>query len=100
MISLTAWIYIIKTLLNSKLTRNRIREIILDKCLYSRKKVYGAYQVDPQKVWSYLIITDKSCYPKMEKLHIDSVYDIISYYEETEYKKMRYTYPRKHHKKG
>lgn len=100
MLSLTKWIYIIKNLLESNLSNNKIREIILERCLLSKRKFLGSYQVNSQKIWDYIISKDKKCCMKLDKLNIKNVTELISYYEEIEYKKMRRTYPKNHHKRG
>lgn len=100
MLSMTTWIYVIKTLLKSEMKRNDIRNTIINKCLYSSKKFNGAYQVDGQKVWEHIIIEDYGCKKKIEELHISSVLGVYSYYEEISYKNMRATYPRNRRKRG
>ena len=100
MLSMTTWIYVIKTLLKSEMRQQDIRHIIMNKCLFSQKKINGAYQVDDNKVWANIVLKDNGCKKKMEELNIVDVYGIYGYYEEICYKRMRGTFPRKYHKKG
>ena len=100
MVGMTAWIYIIKSILKSNTTTSQIRTKLLSGCLLSEKKLSGAYQVDPEKVWNELIMKDHTCIENLRKLEIENVISLISYYEEAQYQKMRKTFPRNHHKKG
>ncbi len=100
MFGLTAWIYIIKTILKSKSTKNEIRTKILTTCLCQRKKMLGAYQVNYDKVWNNIILKDKNCLNTLQELKIDNVDKLMCYYEEMKHKFVRYTYPRKHRKYG
>lgn len=100
MLSLTTWIWIIKTVLHSNLSKSRLRAIILEKCLLSQKKFHGAYRVDSQKIWDIVISNDENCCTKMKELNINSLSGLLSYYDEIQYKKMRRTYPRNRHRRG
>jgi len=100
MLNLSNWIYILKRLLKSSLDEKELREIILSKCLVTPRRVFGAYIVDEKKVWENIIASDCKVLAKMEELKIHEVYGAISYFQEIQYKNMRATYPRKHHKKG
>ncbi len=98
--TLTSWIEFIKDILHSHKTKSKIRTQILNTCLYSSKKICGAYQVNSTLVWENIIISDESCKKRCEELKLRTVDDAMGYYEEVLYKRMRATYPKKHHKKG
>lgn len=98
--TLTSWVEFIKDILRSNKTKTKIRTQILNTCLYSPEKFLGAYQVNPELVWERIIIPDESCTKHREELKLRSAYDAMAYYEELLYKRMRATYPKKHHKKG
>lgn len=100
MYNLTGWLYIIKTLLKSRQSKQVLRAALLDNCLAAPRKVYGAYQIDPDKVWGFVISKDHDVQMTMEKLNLSDIYKIMAYYEEIQYKHMRSTYPSKKHKTG
>ena len=100
MLSMTTWLYVIKTLLKSDMKQTDIRNTIIGKCLYSQYKVRGVYQVDGQKVWDNIISKDSGCLEKMEELNIHDLFGVYGYYEEISYKHMRATYPKKRRRKG
>lgn len=100
MLNLSNWIYILKRLLKSSKDEKELREIIVSSCLATPHRVFGAYIVDENKVWENIIVSDCKVLAKMEELKIHEVYGAISYFQEIQYKNMRATYPRKHHKKG
>ena len=98
--TLTNWIYTIKTLLRSLWTRAEIRQAILDHCLLHPQKVMGVYAVDDEKVWEYFNAHDHSISAQLTKHNIRNVYDLLGYFEEVQYKNMRSTYPSNSYKKG
>ena len=100
MITMTAWIYIIKTILKSTSTKGVLRNKIITTCLYQKNKVFGAYQVNHEKVWENVILKDKNCLNTLEELKIDNVYKLMNYYREIEYKMFRHSYPRNRRKYG
>jgi hypothetical protein len=100
MISMTAWIYIIKTMLKSKSKKDEIRTKIITTCLSSKRRIDGAYQVNYDKVWENIIMKDENCLNALEELKIYSVDKLMNYYMEMKYKFEKYTYPRKHRKYG
>ena len=98
--SMTAWIYIIKNILNANMSKYSIRKKILEECLDVPYKLWGMYQVNPNKIWTEIIMKDSGCQRGLERLKIDNVFTLMSYYEELEYQGMRVTYPHSHHRKG
>lgn len=99
MASLTAWQIIIKRILKSKQTQGKIRTTILEQCLYSEKKIDGAYQVDDNKVYEIIACKDEDCLRMMKELNIHDVIGLISCYEEFKYRTMMVAWPKKHWKK-
>lgn len=95
MLSLTNWVYVIKTLLRSELTASEIREAILNDCLFTSDLFWGEYQVDGEKVYKMIICKDANCRKRCEELRISNVFEVLSYYEQVKYKQMRGTYPGK-----
>lgn len=100
MFNLSNWIYILKRLLKISKDEKELRGIIISKCLVTPRKIFGSYCVDENKVWENIIASDLKALARMEELKIKDVYGAISYYQEIQYKNMRATYPRRHHKKG
>ena len=92
MITMTAWIYIIKTILKSTSTKGVLRNKIITTCLYQKNNEFGAYQVNHEKVWENIILKDKNCLNTLEELKIDNVYKLMNYYREIEYKMFSLNY--------
>jgi len=98
MITLTAWTYIIKTILKSKQSQKTISSNIKSKCLLSESKFFGAYQVDNNAVWENIVLKDEECKIELKNLNIHDVINLESLYHEREYHKM-WLYYRSNYKK-
>ena len=99
-VNLTGWLYILKRVLKSKTPKKILREMILDNCLVTPEKVFGAYCVNSDDVWNNIVLKDKDMLSRLEELKFSRVEDLIAYYEEIQYKHMRATYPKRRHTKG
>ena len=95
MFSMTNWIYMLKTVFKSKYSQNELRNMIVSKCLSRPEKFLGAYCVDHQKVWDIVVKSDKKLFDNLLSQGIQGPTDVMSYYEEMQYRWMRSTYPRK-----
>lgn len=99
MYSMTKWVDIITNLLDSERSATKIRNMIHDNCLLSPRKQWNTYQVDGDKVWNIVIMTDKGCVGRLQELGIYDVIRLYSYCEEIDYQRMRGTFPKNRHKK-
>ncbi len=82
--NLADWIHAVK-IAGSKRNKYEIRKIIIEQCLFSQKKIYGAYQIDGNKVWNILILSDDNCRKVIQEKKINDHMDLESKIEEIKY---------------
>lgn len=82
--NLEEWTCAVK-IAGSKKSKNQISKIIKEKCLCSQKKLYGAYQIDGNKVWDILIKDDLNCKKVIEEKKIYNSISLESKIEELKY---------------
>lgn len=82
--NLEEWTYAVK-FAGSKRSKYEIKRIIKEQCLFSEKKVYGAYQIDGKKVWEILILSDPNCKQIIREKRFNDHIDIEAKIEEIKY---------------
>lgn len=97
---LAGWIDVIKNSLHSKLPEKELRKKILADCLVVPYIRFGSYQVDPRKIWENIVSKDQTCAQRLKDLKIDSYIRLLEHCDERDYRRMRDTFPKNHHKKG
>jgi hypothetical protein len=83
--NLEEWVYAVKYA-GSKKSKYNIRKIIKEQCLFSNKKIYGAYQIDGDKVWKLLIENDENCKSVIHSKNVHNYIDLESYIDQVKYR--------------
>ena len=76
--SLQYWVEAIR-LMGSTQSKIAIRERLKEKCLLQKKKVYGQYLIDVEKVWTEIIQKDSMCCQFAKEHDMDSILDVQSF---------------------
>ena len=96
--NLEEWTCAVK-IAGSKKSKYLISKIIKEECLFTKKKLYGAYQIDGNKVWDILIQADPDCQKVIEEKKIYDAISLESKIEELKYHSFwsdnKYAYGRK-----
>lgn len=79
--NISQWCYVLDCL-GTRRTKSEISRIIKKNCLVSEKQVWGAYLVDDELGWKYLIETEQVCLETAKKHRLENWKDIEPYYEE------------------
>lgn len=83
--NLEEWTCAVK-IAGSKKNKYLISKIIKEECLYTQKKLYGAYQIDGNRVWDILIKDDPNCKKVIEEKNIHDAISLESKIEELKYR--------------
>lgn len=83
--NLEEWTCAVK-IAGSKKSKYLISKTIKEQCLYTEKKLYGAYQIDGNKVWDVLIKDDPNCKKVIEEKKIYDAISLESKIEELKYR--------------
>lgn len=96
--NLEEWTCAVK-IAGSKKSKYLISKIIKEQCLITKKKLYGAYQIDGRKVWDVLIKDDPNCQNVLKEKRINDSIALESKIEEMKYHSFwsdnKYAYGRK-----
>ena len=96
--NLSEWTQAVK-IAGSKKSKYEIGKIIKERCLLTKQKIYGAYQIDGNKVWNILILPDENCQRVIHEKNIKDYIALESKIEEMKYHAFwsdnRYAYRKK-----
>lgn len=76
--SLQRWVEAIQ-LMGSRQSQRAIRESLKEKCLLQKRKVYGEYLINGEKVWKEIIQNDFMCRQFAREHGMNSILDVESF---------------------
>ena len=84
--NLEDWTSMVKRI-GSQKTRSEIKNIIKSECLFSQKRIMGAYQINGDAVWNRLIICDTACQEGLKENRIKGWIDMESWAAQIKHQK-------------